>query len=266
MLIELEPDNFPDVLPLYRTAGHTFPLISAVIQRKQRGQIFVDRREHPRTALVVNNFGFMHLLGAESEAAPAELLAAEGVFRSSYLLWYAPPTSWQERLDALPPERVRRRERVRFVFRPEQALYLGETAQPPAGFELRHMDADLLARAAKFGLHLDSRFWSSASDFLEQGLGVCLLKDGEVVSLCYAAAVVDGLAEVDVVTEPEYRGQGLGTLTAQQFNRECLSRELAPTWDCFVNNLGSLRLAESLGFAQVHKYPFYTFNVPLDVA
>jgi predicted GNAT family acetyltransferase len=84
-----------------------------------------------------------------------------------------------------------------------------------------------------------------------------------VVSLCYAAAVADGLAEVDVATDPEFRERGLAGVVTRQFIRECLSRGVAPTWDCFEYNAGSMKLARKIGFVEMRRYPFYSFNVPV---
>ncbi|MCM3904868.1 MAG: GNAT family N-acetyltransferase [Pyrinomonadaceae bacterium] len=264
-MVELQPDDFLRVLPLYRSAGKSFPLISAVIQNKQRGQIFADTRENPRAAIIVTNFGFMFLTGEECESFDDELarvFTTSGKFKPSYLLWYSPPEGWQARLDSIP-DLGRRRERVRLDFRPDQAGWLGEPVDSPAGFELKDLSSELIPKTEKFGVKLDSRFWGSTADFLKNGFGVCLMRDHEIVSVCYAAAVADGLAEVDVATDEEFRGRGFAGVVTREFIRQCLDRGLAPTWDCFTYNTSSLKLAKSLGFAGEARYPFYSFNVPI---
>jgi GNAT superfamily N-acetyltransferase len=266
-MVKLQPSEFQRVLPLYRTQAATFPLISAVIQGVQRGQVFSDERESPGSAIIVTHFGFAYFVGADGnesfEAGLTSLLATGAALKPSYVLWYSPPVSWQARLDAAGTDLVRKRERVRFEFRDGRPSWPGGPAQSPAGFELKNLSADLIPKTEKFGVKLDSRFWASAADFVENGLGVCLVKDGELVSLCYAAAIVDGLAEVDVATEPELRGRGLANIVARQFIKECLARNIAPTWDCFTYNNESMRLALKLGFTAACTYPFYSFNVPV---
>src|SRR6266571_3494568 len=119
MIVELQPDEFQCVLPHYRAEGARFPLISAVIQNRQRGQVFADDRERPRSAIIVTNFGFTFFTGEEKESSDVELarlFATSGAFKPSYLLWYSPPTNWQRKLDAIP-DLARRRERVRLEFR-----------------------------------------------------------------------------------------------------------------------------------------------------
>ena len=259
MIVELQSQDFHEVLPLYRSSGLSFPLISAVIQQQQRGQIFADQRKNPRSAVVINNFGFMCLLGVEDDQSSLnQLFSTNDAIRPSYLLWYAPPHKWQEKLDAAG---ARRRERIRYEFNKDRDL--NEPITCPTGFEIRKLDRELVPKTSRFKLDLDSRFWSSIEDVEENGLGFCIMKDSEVVSICYAAAISDGLAEVDVVTDEAYRGQGLGSLVSLQFIRECLLRGITPTWDCFSYNTNSLRLAERLGFSELVRYPFYSFNIPL---
>jgi RimJ/RimL family protein N-acetyltransferase len=269
MVVELKPQEFPAVLPLYRSMNVSFPLISAVIQQQQRGQIFVDQSGNPKAALVVTAFGFISYLAFGQnrifDDELSQLFASTGAFKPAYLLWYSPHENWQEKLNTLGSNLVRRRERIRFEFRPERADYLSQAGNYPSTFQLRDLDAELIQKTEKFGLNIDSRFWSSAADFSQNGMGICLLVEGEVLSLCYAAAIVDGLAEVDVVTAPEHRGQGLAVIVTQQFIRKCLSSNILPTWDCFADNHGSLRLARRLGFIEVNNYSFYSFNVPLKI-
>jgi RimJ/RimL family protein N-acetyltransferase len=267
MVIELKQDEFPRVLALYRSAGLRFPLISAVIQKTQHGQVFVDQPETPNSAMVVTRFGFTFFLGSSRREGfnegIAELFAGQDRLTPTYLLWYSPPANWQARLDSAGLDFVKRRERVRFDFRMEQATWLSEPLVPEPGLGFENLTAALLPKIEKFGVQLDSRFWSSAEDFVENGLGVCLMKEDEVVSLCYAATVVDGLAEVDVVTDPEFRGRGLASVTTRRFIKECVDRGIEPTWDCFTYNVGSMKLASKLGFRPARNYQFYSFSVPL---
>ena len=269
MIAALEPKDYASILPLYQDLESVFPLIGAVIQNQQRGQVFVDQPGSPASAVVITGFGFMSFLGTDQNedfnSGLASLLADTTRIKPAYLLWYAPPAAWRQRLDALLPEPVRCRERARFEFRAELADFIHHGSRSPHGFELKRINEELLPKSEELGTNISSRFWSSGADFLKHGLGVGLVKDGKIVSMCYAACVDGGLAEIDIVTAPEYRGSGLGTLVARQFIKECLHDGVTPTWDCFTGNLASYKLAERLGFVSVRTYPFYNFNIPLKV-
>jgi GNAT superfamily N-acetyltransferase len=242
-----------------------FPLIRAVLEGSQPGHVFAAGG--PGTdRFVITRFGFAQWVGEENAGGELDrtvrgLLGGGDARIPRYWLWYAPPPGWQGRLDAEAAGRVRRRERCRF------ALQGPRPADPPAppGFELRLLDERLVGEASSLGLELGSRFWPSERAFLEGGLGVCALDGGQVASVCYAACVAGGQAEVDVLTRPEYRGRGLARAVGARFVDECLARGIQPTWDCFRENAASMSLAASLGFARERTYSLYSFTIPLDL-
>ena len=264
-MIELNSEHFSTVLPLYRETGRCFPLISAVIQNLQQGQIFADSAVSPTSALVFSKFGFMQIIGKQDNYNFNDSLVF--AFQNSnqiplqYVMWYDPPLFWQQKLEQLPPDVVKIRGRIRFEFHPERAAwYLNQKIAIPDNYELSKLSLELIDKTDKFKLNISSRFWASNEEVVEKANGVCLINNGEIASLCYAACVCDGLAEVDIVTDPDYRGKGLATLVAQQFIVNCLSNNLVPAWDCFDYNSGSCRVASSLGFIEKYRYKFLSFS------
>lgn len=247
----------------YAGQQHVFPLILAVLAARQPGQVL--RSSSKGSIAVLTKFGFMQTVGPDKdEAFDTALSMALSASPHRYLLWYAPPERWQRRFNDVGDAVVRRRERIRLGFRRQQHAAQRLMRTPP-GCVLKMLDANLLASAEGLGVELASRFWPSAEVLLREGISVCAVKENQVISLCYSACVVAGLAEVDIVTAHEYRGQQLGTACAQRFIKECMSRGIMPTWDCFANNIASLRLAARLGFEEVRRYPLYSFNTPLSI-
>lgn len=262
MIFELDKKDFIKILPLYSREVVIFPLILAVVQQKQRGWAFVDDPIQPASAIVMNNFGFMQFIGAKNFGDDfIEFFKSPKTSLPSYLLWYSPPRQIQKLLDGFTNEHVRRRQRARFVLTKQ---IIENPVECPTGFKVRYLDKDLIKKTLRFKLDIDSRFWASTDDFLEHGIGACIMKASEIISVCYSACVVDNLAEIDVVTLEEYRGMGLAIVAAQNFMSECMRRGLTPTWDCFVNNTASMELAAKLGFEKEQTYFFYSFNMPIN--
>lgn len=263
-MIELNSEHFSTVLPLYRETGRCFPLISAVLQQKQRGQVFVDHQTEPRSAFIITNFGFAQFLGvphADYHSSIMGIMTQAGVIRPTYLLWYDPPSVWADSFVTCSPETVKRRDRIRFQYPGGLDCSVPDC---PVGFETKKLDISLLNKTEKFNIQICSRFWASMDDFCENGIGTCIMKDGDIASICYAACVADGLAEVDIVTDPVYRGAGLATVVSKQFIHDCLTRDVRPTWDCFSYNEGSIRLAKKLGFMKEFAYTLLSFNIPIN--
>jgi RimJ/RimL family protein N-acetyltransferase len=119
--------------------------------------------------------------------------------------------------------------------------------------------ADLAEIEARFGVA--TRFWRTPDDFLVRSHAQVVRRAGQIAAVCYAAATGGGRAEVDVVTDPEFRRQGLGRQAVVGFMSACAGAGLEPVWDCFTNNLPSVRTALSLGFSP-RDAPYAFFTIP----
>ena len=248
-------------LAVYQRSGACFPLIASVLHGTQRGQMFVDSNTSSIFVAGASRFTWAVESNDGLDGFLPALLASPDAIAPRYLLWYDPPARWAERLDA-QPDKVRRRPRVRW--RLPAPIVDKARAEVSTRVEVRLLDAELAERTSEVGIDLSS-FWSTKVDFLTRGVGVCLLVDGRMASLCYAACVADRLAEVDIVTAPEHRGHGYAQMVGERFIDECRDRDLEPTWDCFLANEPSMRLAKHLGFEQRQAYDMYSFNLPLTV-
>ena len=81
-------------------------------------------------------------------------------------------------------------------------------------------------------------------------------KKDNPVSLCYAAAIAGEKAEIDVITNEQYRGKGLAKRIVTLFIDRCLEKDLTTSWDCFPENIASLNTAIGLNFTEKKSYNF----------
>ena len=105
-----------------------------------------------------------------------------------------------------------------------------------------------------FGLLLSQRFWPSKEQFLRASFGVTASQDGRYAAICYACAVAEGKAEVDIFTDPAYRMKGLGKVVLSAFIDMCINRGLNVNWDCYTNNKPSILLAQYFNFVPAMTY------------
>lgn len=81
------------------------------------------------------------------------------------------------------------------------------------------------------------------------------MKDGErIISEAISIFKSKSYAEVDIMTDSNYRGKGLANIVAEQFIDHCLSRNIQPRWDCDVDNVASINLGSKLGFINPREY------------
>ena len=264
-MIRLEESCFPALCERYAAESLSFSLTRAVLEGRQPGIAHGDRKQDPAVVLVVNRFGFAHAFGAVDDATLQDALLAslssDPDLRGRYLLWYDPPARCAAGMDALSDSVARVRTRVLYHFREGRFRETDPAFRaPPAGAEVVHVELRALTELEPFGLDLGSRFWPSDETFVASALPVVLRVDGRPASVCYAAAIAGGVAEVDVATLEDFRGRGLARAAVGAFLDRCLACGVTPNWDCFDYNEASCRLAVSLGFEERLRYPFYSVN------
>lgn len=245
----------------YRRHEAYFPLIGAVLLDQQDGFVLADDSLSPRRFYVEHTFGFAQVFGcadAEFDEELRQYLVIEKSFAASKVRLYTPI---EPAFIRRPEFAHARSERQRFILDPGRMESAGDMdALGDPGVEIKSVQAgDLGVIEERFGIV--RRFWRSDSDFIASAYAVVALVSGSPASICYAAAVADGLAEIDVLTLEEHRRIGLGKRIVHVFSQYCLRQGLKPVWDCFTNNAGSMALCKSCGFEPLRAaYPFYTLN------
>jgi RimJ/RimL family protein N-acetyltransferase len=105
--------------------------------------------------------------------------------------------------------------------------------------------------------------WRSTDQYLHNGgIGYCLLKGEAITSWCSTDYVIGNTCELYVETFEGYRQKGLGMLTAFACVQACITQGLTVYWHCFKDNLGSVRIAEKIGFRKMAEFPIYVVDLP----
>ena len=88
--------------------------------------------------------------------------------------------------------------------------------------------------------------------YQELGLGVVVLKDGELVAGASSYSRYDKGIEIEIDTQEDHRRKGLAYACGAKLILECLEEGLYPSWD--AHNKGSVTLAQKLGYHYSHAY------------
>lgn len=125
-------------------------------------------------------------------------------------------------------------------------------------YELCMIDSALYHQimASNWAVDLCGNF-ESCEDFLQNGLGVVVLKNGEIVSGASTYTYYNGGIEIEIDTREDERRKGLALACGAKLILECLKRGFYPSWD--AHNPGSLTLAEKLGYCFDKEYAAYEF-------
>lgn len=243
-----------------------FAIIGSVLEQMQGGIVLTDSNLNPTSFFIIHKFGFSQYFeitrNKEFEAQIISLLSTEKKTKAwdipQKIRIYAPNQQFFSHFGKNQIKHIQRSERVQMRLpsnftSPNDQLDNVEVIEAKDDFDRLNQELDL---------ELHQRFWDSKASFIHSGLGCFSQPKGirQVASLCYAAAISNQIAEIDVLTAEMYRKKGFASIAANAFINRCLDNQIIPNWDCFTNNLPSLNLAKKLGFKQTFVYDFYTIN------
>jgi GNAT superfamily N-acetyltransferase len=245
----------------------------SVIEKHVTGKVYTDQADHPGSFYIVHPYG-MSLLFGETGNDRFNYRLLDYLFnrnqeriKEEWLQAY--PEAWNELLasllgDELVPagsnqagnngKRIELHTRVNFKFNPQQ-YHRFRQALNPGKYEIVRMDGDLFRRMK--GSVVPQFFWDSAEDFLDHGIGFSLVIGGKPVSTAYSAYIIGNQLELGIETIPEYRGKGLALYTCSTLIEFCVNQGYEPVWSCRLENAGSYKLAQKLGFDPTITLPYY---------
>jgi GNAT superfamily N-acetyltransferase len=253
-------------------------VVPAVLQGRSRGRIWIDDEVDPATCLCWDMLDdFLFLVGDPSDAerrAQVRQLLVDTILPearrrgSPRLHMQFAPITWEQRLPAVLQGIEREKKDVRLYTWPPGAAGegVGEAGSLPAGFEVVSTTGDFPE-----GQTLDNAgevfdtikaCWGSVDRYQAEGIGFALVGEGAIAAWCSTDFVLEGAAEIYVLTFKPYRKRGWGTLVARACVRECLRRCLSIHWHCWEDNIGSIRIAERVGLTQTGECPGYFLQVP----
>ena len=237
-------------------AGTEDPMILSCLQGVLDGKVYVTDPEAPRSAMAfLAEFAYF-------AGEPDRELAA---FKPEGYVGMVPPNdAWAALIEECWPDadKVTRyfiRKDTRFDREKLEAI----VAALPADYELRRIDGalyDALLESEDFEDNVCH--FASKEQYLALGRGFAVLKDGEPVSVASSYIVYRGGIDIQIDTEEAYRRKGLATVAGAALILSCLEDGLYPSWD--AANLGSVHLAEKLGYELSHEYPCYWLDKLLD--
>ena len=128
--------------------------------------------------------------------------------------------------------------------------------QLPAEYELKLLEADeyVLCNNNRWANDLVSQF-KDYDTYKKLGLGVVILKDGELLAGASSYSRYNEGIEIEIDTREDYRRKGLAYVCGAKLILECLEKGLYPSWD--AQNMWSVALAEKLGYHFSHEYMAY---------
>ncbi len=262
-MLRLNNSEIANVHPLFDN-DHLRLVVDGIISGITTGQIWADDAAAPSVALMWESWSIYIAGNPESpktidklrqlymtEIAPQALAQDNKEFKLVYT-----PETWSSKAASifgpLTEQNLPRR-----TYCSIDNLPTSDTSPLAEGFKLRQIDAALLNSDLT---HLDELKaeilggWPSLEVFLARGFGFAMLTQTAVICWCTAEYLSNKKCGIGIETVEGYGQKGIATRVASAFVQHALAREIKPYWDCWENNIASVRVAEKVGFANPHYY------------
>lgn len=253
-MYELSPSQCGLIAPLFDQVGDT--LVRSCLDGSM-GRAWADDVTNPQSARIVTA-EFCFFGGRPNRALAQSLL--EG-YRFPSLLICDPPEGWPALLREEYGSSLSSFTRYRFektaAFDRERLRSFVQAL--PAEYELRFFDTELYHQAMSQGWSRSfCEQFEGVEDYLKRGLGVAVLRNGELVAGASSYTVYRGGIEIEIDTREDCRRKGLARACAASLILACLDRGLFPSWD--AANLQSVALAKQLGYRFSREYLTYLLS------
>ena len=269
---QLGKENYYRVVPLLKAVTINKLFAIYVLENKVEGRVYVDSLDSPKSCYIVHAYGMGLLFGDSSNREFNEkfrLYVLEELLVSEKVEWMqAYPDSWDTTLKSLFTDdlvleseanqgKVELNSRVNFNFNKKKFIDLKNLNRDALAGIVR-MDETLYAQMK--GSVVPSSFWRSSEDFLQKGIGFCIMHQGKLASTAYSAFIDGNRLEIGIETVDNYRGNGYALKTCIALIDYCIDNNFEPVWACRLENSGSYQLAKKLGFEEVKRIPYYKLN------
>jgi len=232
--------------------------VYSILDQLIEGTVYTDTTTF-QTLLIHTKSGIYFVYGDSTNTEIDHQLAfclQQSIEQEKRFTLFSYSEQWNTKIEQLLNEYLRKLERYTFTFAEE--LFDGIEEQGVPVYEIMPIAHHHIKDADEFNHTYYDEYWDSTANFLKNGFGFCVVHKEQIVSEAVSIFKSDDYAEIDIMTDSKFRGQGLASLIAKTFISHCLANQLKPCWDCDVSNTASIQLGTKLGFTDPQKYAIYT--------
>jgi RimJ/RimL family protein N-acetyltransferase len=244
------PVDHPALPGLFDPHVPNNPALWAVFLGHHTGRAVVDTLENPSQCVFRTDAVLTY---ASHKVSQQFLESALDHFRRIGPVWLI-----RAHGDSPAPEPVRCLSRLEFYdLDPSSPALAKFRNEIETGCTLRTIDRKLLERCE---WREDMEFFSgSLENFMQNDLGICLMRDNEIIVEAYASALGATYAEIGAITHEPYRGKGYATLTVAYLVETLAQLGYQCYWSCDIDNPASARVARKLGFGIEKPYEIWEY-------
>ncbi len=254
MIYEMDINSRRKLFPMFKNMNDT--MILSCLQGHM-GTAWADDFENPTVAQI--SVGIFVFYAGDPNAKAAEELLYN---LTENVLVIVNTDEWKNLIETIHEGRIEKFQRyafkknVKYLDRNHMQVFLSTISE---GYELKKIDSSIVHEPSFHKLSEDftSQF-ESLDDYINKGVGYCILHNGQVVCGASSYSVYDDGIEIEIDTHPDHRRKGLATVASSALILDCLDRGKYPNWD--AANMDSVNLAQKLGYVLEEPYDTYYIN------
>lgn len=272
----LPKSNYKKAAESIKNAAINTLFAEAVIEQKINGEIYVDNIEEPKTFYIIHPYGMTLLVGDSenkefnNQFKDYALNSNKARHKPEWMQAY--PYTWDKVLSELFGDRliassenteqnlsgvIELNTRVNFKF--DQDKFIA-SRKPVIENDIKIVRTDSEVFRNMPGSVVPAYFWETEEDFLNNGVGFSLYYKNKLASTAYSSCVNTSQLELGIETVPEFRGKGFAQYVCQALIDYCIEHQFEPVWACRLENTGSYKLAQKIGFVPTIELPYYIFG------
>ena len=218
------------------------------------GDIYADDKDSPKSAMAILG-DFCYFEGELNE----ELLRFRPDKSRDFIIMVPENERWAGFIENTYREKVRKT--IRYAIKKEGDIFDRDKLNKKVmslskEYELKMIDEAMYYQCLKEEWSRDFvAQYNAFEKYKKLGLGVAVLKDGNLVAAASSYSSFKNGIEIEIGTKEEYRRRGLASVCGAKLILECLNLGWYPSWDARI--MCSLKLAEKLGYHFDHEYVAY---------
>lgn len=267
MIYLLPKKQYSKVLSSYKEQKYFFPIIGAVLENTEHGYVLVNSLEDYTSVFVIHKFGFSQYIEIDKKNDNFLEELIYSIFdKNKFLKELGIPKIRIYYSGSIFTNKIKNTDNNLYETTKRTRLNISKKINKldeldnEFTFE-RLSNKNILKVDKELNLNLCNRFWNNCDDVIEKSCANIMLKKDEIVGICYFAAISNHFGEVDVLIKDVYRGKNYSYYLLNNFLMKLQDTEEKALWDCYSNNLGSMKLAMNSYFDIQYEYDFFIVNL-----
>ncbi len=253
----LNKENYFKVKPLFKSLSNHLSIFG-VIHRINKGYIYVDDEQNPKSAFLISPEGF-YLGGVKNESFYKKLneVLKNKIFKEAldnkkedYVCFY--PNLLENSIHTIFKSLYPMKD-IRHYYELETTNHIYHTVSNQVVKINKKLFNQALDGLQDIKEQIENS-WFSLDQFMKNGLGYVSIKNNKIISWCISDTVVGNRCELGIETDEAYRQKGYGFETLISTLNECKKRNIKKVgWHCWKSNIPSIKTASKAGFKLIEE-------------